>query len=91
MAGCLNGDLNNGPKVQYSSDFQNVFLSKYLKENFQKSVQQAAPKYFVWKFLRFSEKIGGFKILRFLSENFSELRLLLIGLSPGLFFWVIVG
>ena len=64
------------------SDFQNVFLSKYSQENFQKSVQPTAPQYFVWKFLRISEKIWGFKILRFLSENFSELVILLIGLSP---------
>ena len=53
--------------LKISSDFQNVFLTKY----------------FVLKFLGFSEKIGGFKIFRFLSENFSELRFLLIGLSPG--------
>ena len=55
------------------SDFQNVFLSKYSDKNFQKSVQPAAPKYFVWEFLRFSKKICGFKILRF----FSEFRFLL--------------
>ena len=66
------------------SDFQIMFLSKYSEENFQKSVQPAAPKYFVWEFLRFSEKIGGFKIIRFLSENFSELIFLLIGLSPDI-------
>ena len=66
-----------------STDFQIVFLSKYSEENFQKSVQPVAPKYFVLKFLRLSEKIGGFKIFRFLSENFSELRFILIGLSPG--------
>ena len=55
---------------------------KIFWENFQISVQPAAPKYFVQKFLKFSEKIGGFKILRFFSKNFSELRFLLIGLSP---------
>ena len=68
--------------LKISFYFQNVFGSKYSEENFRKSVQPAAPKYFVWKFLRFSEKICGFKILRFLSENFSELRFILIGLSP---------
>ena len=60
-----------------------MFPSKYFEENFQKSVQPAAPKYFVWKFIRFSEKIWVLKNLRFLSENFLELRFLLIGLSPG--------
>ena len=69
--------------LKISFYFQNVFGSKYSEENFRKSVQPAAPKYFVWKFLRFSEKICGFKILRFLSENFSELRFILIGLSPA--------
>ena len=57
---------------------------KNYEENFLKSVQLAAPKYVVQKFLRFSEKIGGFKIFRFLSENFSELRFLLVGLSPDM-------
>ena len=70
--------------LKISSDFQIVFLSKFSEENFQKSFQPAAPKYFVWKFLRFSEKIGQLKILRLLSENFSELKFLLIGLSPDL-------
>ena len=71
-------------EIADQSIFQNVFLSKYSEKNFQKSVQPAAPKYFVQKFHRYSEKFGGFKIFRFLSENFSELRFLLIGLSPGL-------
>ena len=56
--------------LKISSDLQNVFLLKYSEENFQKNVQPAAPKYVVWKFLRFSKKIGGFKIFEFLSENF---------------------
>ena len=58
-------------------------LSKYFVENFMKSILPAAQKYFVWNFLRFSEKIGGFKIFIFLLENVSELRFILIGLSPG--------
>ena len=70
---------NNSDKIlsflKISSDFVNVFLSKYSGEDFQKSVQPAVPKYFVWKFLRFSEKIWGFKILSFLSENFSEVSI----------------
>ena len=67
--------------LKISSDFQNVFLSKYSEENFLKSLQPAAPKYFVWKFLRLSEKISGFKSLRFL----------LIGLCPGFSLFYIFG
>ena len=58
-----------------STDSLILFLSKYSEENFQKSVQPDAPNNFVWKFLRFSEKIDGFKIFRFL----------LIELTPGRF------
>ena len=46
--------------------FQNVFVSKYPKENCWKFVQPAAPKYCFLKFLFFL--ICGFKILRFLSK-----------------------
>ena len=52
--------------LKISTDFQIVFLSKFSEEKFQKSVQPAAPKNFVWKFLRFFEKICRFKIFRFL-------------------------
>ena len=69
--------------LKISTDFQIVFLSKYSEENFQKSVQPVAPKNLSEKFSNFSKKIGGFKLLTFLSENFSEFRLILIGLSPG--------
>ena len=60
----INSGLNPKNKkiiriLKISSDFQDVFLSKNLLENFQKSVQPAAPKCLDWKFLRFSEKIGG--------------------------------
>ena len=72
--------------LKISTDFQIVLLSKYSEENFQKSVQPAAPKKCVRNFYRFSEKIGGFKILRFLSENFSDFSIILIGLSPGLLY-----
>ena len=37
-----------------SADFQIIFLSKYSEEIFQKSVQPAAPNFFVRKFLSFS-------------------------------------
>ena len=70
--------------LKISSDFEDVLILKYSVKKFLKFVQPAAPKHFVWKFLRFSEKIGWFKIFIFLLENFSELRILLIGLSPGL-------
>ena len=65
----------NFPQIFKLCSYQNV-----PRKNFQKFAQPATPKYFVWKFLRFSAKIGGFKILRFLSKNFSELWFLLIGL-----------
>ena len=44
------------PKSQISWNFHkflNCIHSKYSEENFQKSVQPPAPKYFVWKFLTF--------------------------------------
>ena len=61
--------LRNSCKIiiilKISSDFQNVFLSKYSEENFQKSVQPATPKYFVWNFSDFLKKLVSSKFLDF--------------------------
>ena len=67
-----------------TTDFQILFLSKFSKENFQKSVQpaHACTKIFCLKISQIFWKNWGFKIFRFLSDNFSELRFILIGLSP---------
>ena len=72
-----------------SKDFQNVFLSKYSEENFEKSDQPLHQNILSENFSDFLKKIGGFKILRFLSQNFSELRFLLIVLSHGHFVWIL--
>ena len=49
-----------------------MFLSKYSEESFQKSVQPAARKCFVWKFLRFSEKIWGLKFSDFCQKIYQK-------------------
>ena len=50
---CIPGINPNNKKIlrilKISSDFQNAFLSIYSENNFQKSVQPAAPKHFVCK------------------------------------------
>ena len=65
------------------TDFLTVFLSIYSQENFQKQSSQQHQN-FCRKFFRSSEKIGGFKIFCFLSENLSAIRFFLKGLSPRL-------
>ena len=61
--------------LKISSDFQNVFLSKYSDKLFQKSVQPAAPKYFVWEFLRFSKKFVGSKFSDFCQNFFFRIQI----------------
>ena len=74
------------PNSQISKNFHrfsNCVPIKIFGEKFSEICPASCTKFFVKKFLRFFEKIGGFEILRFLSENLSELRFLFIGLTLG--------
>ena len=68
-----------------STDFLIVFLSKYSEENFQKSVQPAATKYFVWKFLRFSNKNWWVQNFHIFVRKFLRAQIYLDRIEPRLY------
>ena len=64
--------------------FKMCSYQNFLRKIFRNISSQQHQNILSEKILRFSEKIGLFKINRFLSENLSGLRFLLIGLSQVL-------
>ena len=67
---------------KFSQIFKMFSYQNILRKIFRNLSSQLQQNILSENFFRFSEKIGGLKIFRFLSENLSELRFLLIGLSP---------